>query len=712
MIARVNRSGSRRFTFDTTSGLFVNQPAVTGNLMSMACWFWTPDNASTMVLMVQMTAAGNTVYHGIRAAGAVAGDPVQCMSSSGVSEVSSSSTFPYQINQWQHVVGTWDAAAARLVYLNGIAGTAEATVRAVGTPTKISIGVQLDLTANNPFNGYIALPAIWNGRLGAGEIAALAAGEDPRRIRPGKLIVLWDFGLTAGSTIPPVHGHALFTLTALGASVAAQPQPGIAPPPLLSQRVGPIHIWRTPSTAVTTPQSLSATLLSVVTMTLRPGKLLSATAAAVATLVRQITARLSATSTATGTLVKRISKALAATALGTGTLATRLATILTATAVGTGTIVRRIGTTLSATSLATAALFRRIPQSMAATSAAVATMTRRITAALSATLTGTGQLFKRMPQALAATALGTGTITTLKAFRQSLSATLAAVATLTFVMTLRRTLSATSTATGTITRQITKALTATLTAVASLFKRAPQALSATLLGIGTASTITARRLSLAATALGTATLTSVKTFLTTLAASSAGAATITFALTRRLTLTATNLAVATLARLVAFHLTLSGSAVAGAVLSLRSTFPAGARGYGGRCGVPAPAHPTGHSCIADRWGVAHHSGGLPTRPGSHGDAHRGRHGRPGHWAAVSAGPQCQFVRGGHPGGGPAYPGGQRVGGLSGRGTDHGLHRRAGVGRLHRVAAVAGLDGRANDGDVAGGTADGALRGMR
>lgn len=116
---------------------------------------------------------------------------------------------------WAHLAGTASAGIAQTAYFNGApAGTGSATGPVYSTDMKIGM-------VNTRFKGSIADVAMWSVVLTASEIAALAAGARPHRIRTASLVGYWPLdGIQ--SPEPDLSGNANSgTLT--GTALAAGP---------------------------------------------------------------------------------------------------------------------------------------------------------------------------------------------------------------------------------------------------------------------------------------------------------------------------------------------------------------------------------------------------------------------------------------------------------------------------------------------------------
>lgn len=155
--------------------------------------------------------------------GTAAGDPIRAQTRTTAAS-SAASTTGYAINTWQHAVGVFASATDRRVYLNGGSVGANSTSRIpVGIDaTYIGTGNAITLP-NSPMAGRIAEAGIWNVELNTSEIAALAKGVSPLRIRPNALVAYWPlYGV--GSPEPDYsNGGFHLTLTAAPTQVDHAP---------------------------------------------------------------------------------------------------------------------------------------------------------------------------------------------------------------------------------------------------------------------------------------------------------------------------------------------------------------------------------------------------------------------------------------------------------------------------------------------------------
>jgi hypothetical protein len=210
---------ARSFTRASSHYLQVESAAVTGPPYTMACW----GNSNSATVNQTIMYLGDSTSDGRRAQlelrGNDASDPVAASTSDTAAAYSSSTINGYTANTWQHYAGVWASTTSRIVYLNGTAGTENTTSRVTGTPNRMAIGGLRRLSPTDYMSGLVADAAIWNVALSAAEIAALARGVSPLRIRPGNIAAYWPLFGTAGPEINICGGS--YHLTVSGATQAA-----------------------------------------------------------------------------------------------------------------------------------------------------------------------------------------------------------------------------------------------------------------------------------------------------------------------------------------------------------------------------------------------------------------------------------------------------------------------------------------------------------
>lgn len=131
---------------------------------------------------------------------------------------------------WSHLLGIDIAAASRIVYVDGgNTGTnvSDQTTAPVGME-RVGIGTRANSAhASSEWNGDLYAAAIWNAELAAHEVAALANGVSPLRVRRASLVFF-----SALDTLTPTDIAGGRALTATGSPTMAQDPPNFMRGPL------------------------------------------------------------------------------------------------------------------------------------------------------------------------------------------------------------------------------------------------------------------------------------------------------------------------------------------------------------------------------------------------------------------------------------------------------------------------------------------------
>lgn len=173
--------------------------------LTMACWFNATalDNAHRLVSLTDGT-TNNRFQIGISVGNAVLG-----LITSGGSSANATSSALITAGAWYHVAAVFTNATSRAAYLSGGNKGTNATNL---TPSGLNVTV-LGNDGTTTCNGTIALPAIWNAALSDGEIAALAAGLDPRLLQTQRSALKFLAPLLGTSPEVDVIGGLSMTVT-------------------------------------------------------------------------------------------------------------------------------------------------------------------------------------------------------------------------------------------------------------------------------------------------------------------------------------------------------------------------------------------------------------------------------------------------------------------------------------------------------------------
>jgi hypothetical protein len=174
--------------FSNSNYITIESALVNAAPLTIAVWFRsTSSTTGQNPIVINGTTDANFI--GLSVAGTVAGDPVifYAKETTG-SSISVNTTTGYAANTWQHACGVFGSATSRSVYING-GSKATSTTSVVPTSlSRINIGVYRTSTPLDAFTGSLAEVCLWNAALTDDEVASLAKGFTPDKIRPQSLV--------------------------------------------------------------------------------------------------------------------------------------------------------------------------------------------------------------------------------------------------------------------------------------------------------------------------------------------------------------------------------------------------------------------------------------------------------------------------------------------------------------------------------------------
>ncbi len=155
--------------------------------LTLAAWF-NVANVTASHTLISLDTNGGADRFMLQADGATASDPVVAFTAQGGTTRQSVAN-GFTANVWHHGAAVFSATNNRLAYLNGTAGTAQTNTITPSGINRTNIGSRWATTRGSFCNGSIAEAAAWNVALTAAEIASLALGVKPSRIRPQSLVM-------------------------------------------------------------------------------------------------------------------------------------------------------------------------------------------------------------------------------------------------------------------------------------------------------------------------------------------------------------------------------------------------------------------------------------------------------------------------------------------------------------------------------------------
>ncbi len=219
---------SRNFVAASTQYLSATvTPPATDVPITMACWFRHASAVTVTPFTIADTANVNRRFI-ITLRNTLV---VRIAQHDGATNGQADTTATYSLNVWNHACAVFSADNSRTVYLNG-ANSVTNTTNAAGSMAalnSIAVGRINNSTPANYMNGDIAEVAMWNVALNATEVAALAAGTNPRLIRPENLQLYYPLYGEASPETNLGLGGSTYNLT-LTNTPTTGPHAPVSPP--------------------------------------------------------------------------------------------------------------------------------------------------------------------------------------------------------------------------------------------------------------------------------------------------------------------------------------------------------------------------------------------------------------------------------------------------------------------------------------------------
>lgn len=333
--------------------------------LTMACWFNSDDITVTRCLMSIDDASGGFNQFSLQIAGAVAGDPVRCVTQNFLTVANADTTSGYSASTWQHACGVIASSTDRRAFLNGGSkGTNATSVTDPPGMDAFSIG-DLGVADTLPMAGLIAHAGLWNIALADADVALLAGGAHPLFVRPDSLVAYWPMFDERASQVDWI---GRVSLTVNGNPTKGASDPYIGFPPFMRARawpkisVGPVTTNLTLTADATGTVTLirsaslskSTTVIGISGDVLSVGKLLSAsaTSTAVISFTHVINLTLAAAATVVAAMTKTAGKLANAASSVVASIVKGTSLNETVTVVGVAGQVMSIGKTLLASAVA------------------------------------------------------------------------------------------------------------------------------------------------------------------------------------------------------------------------------------------------------------------------------------------------------------------------------------------------------------------------
>jgi len=198
---------ARLFNGGTQRLITTDEPA-TAVPVTLAAWVF-PEDATTTMWVVGLINTGRDNHFALTLDDdELVRAHVRAGGGNGVASTATAAT----IGAWNHVAAVFTSATLRAVFLAGANKATNTSNVTPGAISQVDIGARVGDASNlfEPFDGRIAEPGIWDVALSDDEIAALARGISPLRIRRSNLLAYWPLlGIDSPETDLSGHGRNL-----------------------------------------------------------------------------------------------------------------------------------------------------------------------------------------------------------------------------------------------------------------------------------------------------------------------------------------------------------------------------------------------------------------------------------------------------------------------------------------------------------------------
>lgn len=183
---------ARKFLASSTQYLEVTVSGLVGSVpVTLACWAYPPTDGSAESFFSYADSTQSSTRIELRMNAGAAGDPAQAFFNTRNAASSSAVNF----NAWNSLVGVFDTANSRAIWLNGAQDTnGLGSTDPMGVVDTIAIGRRSNSTPAHYANAAIAWCAMWDVALTDAESISFCNGLTPLKIRPQNLVFFAPLG--------------------------------------------------------------------------------------------------------------------------------------------------------------------------------------------------------------------------------------------------------------------------------------------------------------------------------------------------------------------------------------------------------------------------------------------------------------------------------------------------------------------------------------
>lgn len=187
---------ARLFNDATPDFLEADIATFTAAPFTISAWF-RPDDLSDTLVQVLYFCGDKDVsdeHWDLGMQEAAASNTIQLRAKTAASSSQASTTTSPSINTWHHACSVAASATDRAAFIDGGSKGTSTTSRAPAGADRTSIGCRGDVTPSRKWSGDISHVAVYSEALTDQEVATLAKGISPLRVRRDALIAYWPIG--------------------------------------------------------------------------------------------------------------------------------------------------------------------------------------------------------------------------------------------------------------------------------------------------------------------------------------------------------------------------------------------------------------------------------------------------------------------------------------------------------------------------------------
>ena len=210
-------------TFADGQSLVVASALVSGTPLTLCAWVYAPNANLTMgVANVGVSSSDDNGF----TIQVQSTNEIQARARATSPGFPATSSTALSATAWTHLCGVFASSTSRSIYVNGGGKVTDSNSVTPTGMNQATFARDYNASTNREWNGPLAYGGLWNAALTDAEVAALAAGIPPQRVRPDALVACPPI---LGDASPEPDYCAARTWTVVGASSQSAHNPPVIP---------------------------------------------------------------------------------------------------------------------------------------------------------------------------------------------------------------------------------------------------------------------------------------------------------------------------------------------------------------------------------------------------------------------------------------------------------------------------------------------------